>query len=273
VAPHCRHSDGGTALVPSNAVTSSDLDLEAALEALETRQRAEAPTPGDVVEREASRVRIPPGGAMPRSAGLLERFHGGLLRPDFAVREKKPMVLDTRRCHGPFMVSVDDPPLALLDACSQIATLTHGFGHPELLRSLYAGRFDRCLWANPDTAVHHVPELAAYAQALLRLAPPALDHVCFVGAGGAEANEKALRLARLHGPAARDPGRVRVLAFEDSFHGRTLATLGATWNPDKRALFEMRGFEAVFCKATLADVERTLHERHRERFTPCSSSR
>ena len=266
MAPHCRHSDGGTTLVRSNAVTSHDLDLEAALETLETRQRAEAPAPGDVVEREASRVRIPPGGAMPRSAGLLERFLGGSLRPDFAVREKKPMVLDTRRCLGPFMVSVDDPPLALLDACSQIATLTHGFGHPELLRSLYAGRFDRCLWANPDTAVHHVPELAAYAQALLRLAPPALDHVCFVGAGGAEANEKALRLARLHGPAAHDPGRVRVLAFEDSFHGRTLATLGATWNPDKRALFEMRGFEAVFCKATLADVERTLHERHRELY-------
>lgn len=240
--------------------------LDAVLDALEALQRAEAPAPGVVVERETTRVRIPADGAMPLSSALLERFYGGALRPDFAVREKKPMALDTRRCHGPFMVSVDEPPLALLDACSQIATLTHGFGHPAVIRGLYAGRFERCLWANPDTAVHHVPELAAYAEALLRLAPPALDHVCFVGAGGAEANEKALRLARLHGPAAAEPGRVRVLAFEDSFHGRTLATLGATWNPDKRALFEMRGYEAVFCKTTLADVERTLHERHAELY-------
>ena len=38
----------------------------------------------------------------------------------------------------------------------------------------------------------------------VRLAPPALTHVSFVGAGGAEANEKALRLARLHVPPRAD---------------------------------------------------------------------
>ncbi len=197
---------------------------------------------------------------MPRSRALIDRFHGGP-DGDFAPREKKPMVVDTRRSHGPFMVSVDDAPLAILDACSQIATLTHGFAHPAIVRGMYAGRFDRCLWANPDTTVHHVPELAAYADALLRLAPPALTHVSFVGAGGAEANEKALRLARLHAPRAADGRpRRRVLAFKDSFHGRTLATLAATWNPEKRAPFEMAGYEAVFCDATLPAVERALAE-------------
>lgn len=249
-----------------NVVPSSPRDpaREAALDALEAAQRAEAPAPGAIVERETSRVRIPAGGEMPRSSALLARFYGDGVAPEFVPREKKPMVLDTRRCHGPFMVSVDDAPLAILDACSQIATLTHGFAHPAMVRTLHAGRFERCLWANPDTAVHHVPELAAYAEALLRLAPPALAHVTFVGAGGAEANEKALRLACLHGPAAREPGRRRVLAFEDSFHGRTLATLAATWNPEKRAPFEFAGHEAVFCKAELDAVERTLAERGSE---------
>lgn len=229
--------------------------LDAELTALEALQRAEAPAPGAIVERETRRVRIPPDGELPRSSALLERFHGG----DFCPREKKPMVVDTRRSHGPFMVSVDEAPLAILDACSQIATLTHGFGHPAMVRDLYAGRFDRCLWANPDTAVHHVPELAAYAEALLRLAPPMLRHVSFVGAGGAEANEKALRLARLHVPPRADGRpRRRVLAFKDSFHGRTLATLAATWNPEKRAPFEFAGHEAVFCDATLPALERAL---------------
>ena len=239
---------------------------EAALDALEARQREEAPVPGAIVERETRRVRIPPGGALPRSSALLDRYHGGP-NGDFAPREKKPMVVDTRRSHGPFMVSVDDAPLAILDACSQIATLTHGFGHPAIVRGMYEGRFDRSLWANTDTTVHHVPELAAYADALLRLAPPALTHVSFVGAGGAEANEKALRLARLHAPPTSDGRpRRRVLAFKDSFHGRTLATLAATWNPEKRAPFEMAGHEAIFCEATLPAVERALASHHDELY-------
>jgi 4-aminobutyrate aminotransferase-like enzyme/GNAT superfamily N-acetyltransferase len=145
-----------------------------------------------------------------------------------------------------------------VDACSQIATLTHGFYHPGIARALYTGRFDRCLWSNPDTAVHHVPELAAYAEAMQRLAPPALEHVSFVAAGGAEANEKALRIARLHAPPPVDGPRRRIFAFRDSFHGRTLATLMATWNPEKRGPFEFAGYEAVFSRADLAEVERLL---------------
>lgn len=239
-----------------------DLDLNAQLDALEARQRAEAPRPGALFERETRRVRIPPGGELPESAALLERFYAG----DFTVREKKPNVVDTRRSWGPFMVSVDARPLALLDACSQIATQTHGFYHPGVVKALYTGRFDHCLWSNPDTAVHHVPELAAYEEALLRIAPPALEHVSFVAAGGAEANDKALRIARLHAPAPTAGPRRRVLAFRDSFHGRTLATLMATWNPEKRGPFELAGYEAVFSHADLAEVERLLAERGHELY-------
>ncbi|MDC0718970.1 aminotransferase class III-fold pyridoxal phosphate-dependent enzyme [Nannocystis bainbridge] len=237
-----------------------ELDLNARLDALESSQRSEAPRPRAIFERETRRVRIPPGGELPESAALLERFYGG----GFTVREKKPMVVDTRRSSGPYMVSVDARPLTLLDACSQIATLTHGFYHPGIVKALYTGRFDHCLWSNPDTTVHHVPELAAYEEALERLAPPALDHVSFVCAGGAEANEKALRIARLHAPPPVDGPRRRVLAFRDGFHGRTLATLAATWNPDKRAPFEFEGYEAVFSHADLDEVERLLDARGHE---------
>ncbi len=231
-------------------------DLDALLSELEAKQRDEAPRPGALFERETRRVRIPKNGAMPRSTALLERMYAA----DFIPREKKPMVVDTRRSCGPYMASIDPEPLVILDACSQIATLTHGFAHPALIRELYDGRFAHCLWSNPDTTVHHSPELQAYAEALQRLAPPALDHVTFVGAGGAEANEKALRIARLHAPSGA--ARRRVLAFKQGFHGRTFASLMATWNPAKRGPFEIEGYEAVFAETSLDSVEQllTAHE-------------
>lgn len=190
---------------------------------------------------------------MPRSAALLERLYHGELVP----REKKPQVVDTRRSCGPYLVTVDEPPMVLLDACSQIATLTEGFAHPGVLQGLYEGRFDRCLWANPDTAITPAPELDDYAAYLLSKAPAGLTEVAFVAAGGAEANEKALRLARLHGP---DPARKRVLAFEGSFHGRTFLTLGATSNAAKRKGVDLPGFEAVFCPRDLDALDSILRE-------------
>jgi len=47
---------------------------------------------------------------------------------------------------------------------------------------------------------------------------------CFFCNSGAEANEAAIKLARLHAGA----GRHRVITMFDSFHGRTLATVAAT---------------------------------------------
>nr|WP_255216132.1 aminotransferase class III-fold pyridoxal phosphate-dependent enzyme [Pseudenhygromyxa sp. WMMC2535] len=194
---------------------------------------------------------------------MLERLYHGELVP----REKKALVIDTRRCSGPYLVSIDDAPMVLLDACSQIATLTHGFAHPGVLRGLHQGRFDRSLWANPDSTVGEQPELEAYAALVKSKAPAGLDHVTFVGAGGAEANEKALRLARLHAPASAEGGeRRRVLAFEGSFHGRTFASLAATSNPAKRKGVDLPGYEAVFCPRDLAALRATLDERADELY-------
>ncbi|WP_181234041.1 aminotransferase class III-fold pyridoxal phosphate-dependent enzyme [Enhygromyxa salina] len=238
---------------------SRDPQHSRALELLEILHREESPAPGAPVRRETSRVRIPKQGALPQSAAWLERLYHGELVP----RERKPQVIDTRRSCGPYMVSVDEPPMVLLDACSQIATLNEGFANPGILQGLHEGRFDRCLWANPDNTIAAVPELDEYAAFLLGQAPAGLAHASFVCAGGAEANEKALRLARLHGP---DPARRRVLAFDGSFHGRTLVTLGATSNPAKRKGVDMPGFEAVFCPRDLSALEATLRERGDELY-------
>lgn len=63
---------------------------------------------------------------------------------------------------------------------------------------------------------------------------------------GAEANEAALKLARLHANVRR-VAQPQVLVMENSFHGRTLATLAATGNPAVQRGFEpsMPGFLRV----------------------------
>jgi acetylornithine/N-succinyldiaminopimelate aminotransferase len=62
------------------------------------------------------------------------------------------------------------------------------------------------------------------------------DATVFFAQCGATANEAAIKLARLHGKR-QHPDKVRVVALEGSFHGRTLATLEATGQPAKHVPF------------------------------------
>lgn len=63
---------------------------------------------------------------------------------------------------------------------------------------------------------------------------------------GAEANEAALKLARLHGHR-KQVAQPQILVMENAFHGRTIATLTATHNPAKQQGFEplLPGFVRV----------------------------
>ncbi len=182
-------------------------------------------------------IRLPPGGVLPESAAWLRRLYAG----DRVVEEKKPAVFDHLRSSGPWFVSVDDDPLAVLDGMSQTATLVGGFAESGVVQAYVEGRFGDSLVANRDTAIDPggVDEDLATA---LRQMIPGLPHVTFANSG-AEANEKALALCRLN---AENPAADRVLAFEGGFHGRTLLTLHATWNPSKRAPFELPGYGVTF---------------------------
>jgi acetylornithine aminotransferase len=60
------------------------------------------------------------------------------------------------------------------------------------------------------------------------------DGRVFFANSGAEANECAVKLARLHGRAG---GRLEIVAAHNSFHGRTLGALSITGNAAKREPF------------------------------------
>jgi len=69
---------------------------------------------------------------------------------------------------------------------------------------------------------------------------------------GAEANEAALKLARLYGHH-RQVAQPQILVMENAFHGRTIATLTATDNPAKQ-----QGFEPLlpgFLRVPYDDIE------------------
>jgi len=179
----------------------------------------------------------PAGGRLPESEALLARLYAGERVP----KEKKPPVFDHLRSAGPWMVSIDSEPLAVLDAMSQTATIVGGFAEDPVVRAYTEGEFADTLVANDDTAHRETWAAAEYA-ATLRQLVPGLPHVTFVGSG-AEANEKAMALCRINCPRKT---ATKVLAFDGSFHGRTLLALHATHSPAKRAPFEIAGYTVQF---------------------------
>lgn len=69
----------------------------------------------------------------------------------------------------------------------------------------------------------------------------------FFSNSGAEANECAIKLARKHGRETGGPNKFRIISLENGFHGRTMATLTATAQPEKQEPFRplLPGFTYV----------------------------
>lgn len=209
------------------------------LDRLDERQTAEEVKEGArrlLDEPRPIKMCLPRSGRLPTSKELLVRLYAG----HRVVEEKKPLIFDHLRSFGPWMVSVDKDPLSVLDGMSQTATLTGGFAEDTVVRAFIEGEFGDTLTGNHDTALGDSQPARAMADTLRHLVP-GLPHVTFTNSG-AEANEKALALCLAHAPA----GAKRVLAFEGSFHGRTLLTLHATYNPQKREPFQIDGYQATF---------------------------
>ncbi len=92
-----------------------------------------------------------------------------------------------------------------------------GHSHPTW-RRIVAEQAERLVFYSN---VVYCPVRTAACRALVEFAPANLSRV-FLCNSGAEANEAALKLARHHS------GRPNIIAFEGSFHGRTLGALSVT---------------------------------------------
>jgi acetylornithine/succinyldiaminopimelate/putrescine aminotransferase len=110
----------------------------------------------------------------------------------------------------------------VLDLYGGHAVAALGYGHPELSEAI--ARQSRDLVFQTNALPLAIRDAAA--EALAAFGPAGLGRVFFVNSG-AEANENALRLA------FRATGRTKVVAMEQSFHGRTAAAAAVTWGAAK----------------------------------------
>jgi len=126
-----------------------------------------------------------------------------------------------------------------LDALAGIAVNGLGHNHPVLVRALSEQAARLIHTSNLFT----VPEQERAAAKLCELS--GMDNAFFANSG-AEANEAAIKLARLHGHQ-RGIDNPQIVVMEKAWHGRTLATLSATGSRKAQAGFEplMGGFIRV----------------------------
>ena len=132
--------------------------------------------------------------------------------------------------HGEGARIYDDTGKEYLDALCGLAVTGLGHAHPGVTRAI-AEQAGRLLHTSNLYGIGGQQRLAERLVAL-----SGMDNV-FFGNSGAEANEAAIKLARLYGHS-RGVAAPAVVVVDDSFHGRTMATLTATGNRKVQAGFE-----------------------------------
>ena len=140
-----------------------------------------------------------------------------------------------------------------LDFLAGIAVDSLGHAHPVFVAAL----------ANQAATLAHVsnyfatPPQLELAARLKRLAGTGDSGRVYFGNSGAEANEAAFKLARLHGGADRP----RILALKDAFHGRTMGTLALTGKPWMQEPFLPMTPGVEFIDSTVEALEAALDDR------------
>jgi acetylornithine aminotransferase len=147
------------------------------------------------------------------------------------------------RGEGPWLYDTEGR--AYLDALSGIAVCGLGHAHPRVAEAIARQASTLVHTSN----LYRVPLQEALAERLCARA--GMDRV-FFGNSGAEANEAAIKLARLwgHRKGYKAP---QIVVMEGAFHGRTLATLTATGNRKVQAGFEP--LVAGFVRAPYGDAD------------------
>ncbi|MFE7846367.1 acetylornithine transaminase [Microbacterium sp. NPDC057407] len=155
------------------------------------------------------------------------------------------------RGEGSYLWDADDK--RYLDFLAGIAVDSLGHAHPVFVGAL----------ADQAATLAHVsnyfatPPQLELAARLKRLAGTGPTGRVYFGNSGAEANEAAFKLARLHGGADRP----RILALTDAFHGRTMGTLALTGKPYMQEPFLPMTPGVEFIDSTVEALEAAIDDR------------
>ena len=151
--------------------------------------------------------------------------------------------------HGEGVYLYDTQGRRYLDGIAGIGVNALGHGHPAVTAAIRE-QADKLVHTSN---LYRIEVQEQLAEALTAVA--GMDRV-FFGNSGAEANEAAIKLARLHGHQ-RGIEKPSIVVLEGAFHGRTLATLSATGNRKIQAGFEP--LVSGFIRAPRDDLD-ALHQ-------------
>lgn len=121
-----------------------------------------------------------------------------------------------------------------LDLTGGIATCSVGHSNKEVIKAMM-NQAKKMI--NSSNLFYSTPQLLL-AKKLSEIS--GLDK-CFFSNSGTEAVEAALKLAKKH------TGKKKIIAMKNCFHGRTMGSLSATWNPSYKKKFQplVPGFKHV----------------------------
>lgn len=149
-----------------------------------------------------------------------------------------------------------------LDFLAGIAVNTLGYAHPKWVRAID----DQAkLLAHISNYFASIPQISL-AQKMLEITAAPAGSLVYFSNSGAEANEAALKLAKLYGrtlTAGQKPARI--LALQRGFHGRTLGALSATWKPAIREPYQPLLTEFEFVPPNNIDA---LHQAFKQTDQP-----
>jgi 4-aminobutyrate aminotransferase len=106
-----------------------------------------------------------------------------------------------------------------LDFCAGIAVCSTGHCHPDVVRAIQKQAESLIHMSGTDFYYEQMPDLAKKIESFM---PGGGSWRCFFGNSGTEAVEAAMKLARYK------TGRWQYIAFQRSFHGRTMGSLSLT---------------------------------------------
>jgi len=148
----------------------------------------------------------------PRAREVMENDHR-YISPSYT--RSYPLVAKSAR--GAVVEDVDGN--FFLDFSAGIAVCSTGHCHPDVVRAIQKQAESLIHMSGTDFYYEQMPQLARKLEALM---PDGKDWRCFFGNSGTEAIEAAMKLARYA------TGRWQFIAFQFSFHGRTMGSLSLT---------------------------------------------
>src|SRR5258705_921038 len=125
-----------------------------------------------------------------------------------------------------------------IDGLSGLWNVNVGHGRAELAEAA-AAQMKQLAYCSGFAGSSNVPSIAL-AERLIELTGGSMQAV-FLTSGGAEANESAFKTARFYWKALGKPGKVKIIARDQAYHGLTLQTMSATgMGPGYWKMFEPR---------------------------------